>query len=171
MRGYYPGFFLFLLLGSCQRIGAPATPGAATQNRRDTRPASPDFTLPTAADKQLVLSSLRGSYVLLDFRAAGCAECQAENANLRKLYSQFYHRGLVIVSVWQTADPAAWRATVAAEALPWSQVLDSSGEAARAYEVSQQPTAVLLDPQGYELARNLQGRDLGQKISEYIPLD
>ncbi|NVO32531.1 peroxiredoxin family protein [Hymenobacter lapidiphilus] len=160
-----------LLLGSCQRLGAPATPGAATQNRRDNRPASPDFDLPTAAGKQLTLMSLRGSYVLLDFRAVGCTECAAENANLRKLYDQFSHRGLVIVSVWQASDQAEWRTALTAEELPWAQALDLSGETARAYEVQPPPVAVLLDPRGHELARNLRGRNLGQKISEFIPLD
>ncbi|MBT2557575.1 TlpA family protein disulfide reductase [Hymenobacter sp. ISL-91] len=159
------------MLISCQRLGAPATPGEATQNRRDNRPASPDFDLPTAADKPLTLQSLRGSYVLLDFRAVGCAECGAENANLRKLYDQFSHRGLVIVSVWGASSQAEWRAALAAEELPWAQALDLSGETARAYKVQQPPVAVLLDPRGYELARNLRGRNLGQKISEYIPLD
>ncbi|WP_242478784.1 peroxiredoxin family protein [Hymenobacter lapidiphilus] len=164
-----------MLLGSCQRLGAPATPGAASQNRRDNRPASPDFSLPTADGKQLDLSSLRGSYVLLDFRTADCADCQAENANLRKIYGQFHHRGLVIVSVWLDADQVAGHAAAdSLRAVRWLQVFDSEGPqagTAKAYEVKQLPTAVLLDPRGYELARNLRGRDLGQKISEYIPLD
>lgn len=170
MRGYYPGFFLFLLLGSCQRLGAPATPGAATQNRQDARPSSPDFTLPTTAGT-LTLSSLRGSYVLLDFRTDGCAQCTAENANLRKLYGQFRSRGLAIVSVWLDARPPA---QPAADSLGWLQVFDARGLAggtAQAYEIKQVPATVLLDPRGHELARGLRGRDLGQKISEYIPLD
>lgn len=171
LAGAFAASVLLLLLGGCQRLGAPATPGEATQNRRDNRPTAPDFTLPTAPGAPLTLSKLRGSYVLLDFRAPGCAECAAETANLRKIYGQFHHRGLVMVSVWQAPDPAVGRAAVAAAELPWAQVLDQPGEAGRAYNVKQHPTSVLLDPHGYELARNLRGRDLGQKISEYIPLD
>lgn len=170
MRAFYLGLLLLLLLGSCQRLGAPATPGDATENRRDNRPASPDFTLPTT-DTTLTLRRLRGSYVLLDFRAPGCAECAAQNANLRKIYGQFSSRGLVMVSVWNAADPAAWRAALSAEPLPWAQALDQSGEVSRAYGVKQPPVAVLLDPRGYELARNLRGTDLGQEISVHIPLD
>ena len=171
MRSFCFGLLL-LLLGGCQRLGAPAEPGAASANRQDTRPPAPDFTLLTATSDSFTLSSLRGSYVLLDFRTADCAACRAENANLRKIYGQFHSRGLAIVSVWAATDPAGWQRAVAADSLAWPQVLDRpAGPVARAYEVDASPATVLLDPHGQELARNLYGRDLGQKISEYIPLD
>ncbi|MFD2785985.1 peroxiredoxin family protein [Hymenobacter rubripertinctus] len=172
MRGFCFGLLFLLLSGGCQRLGAPAEPGAATANRQDTRPPAPDFTLPTAAGDSLTLSSRRGSFVLLDFRAADCADCRAENANLRKMYGQFRSRGLAIVSVWANSDPAEWRRAVAADSLAWPQVLDRpANPVAQAYAVDARPATVLLDPHGHELARNLHGRDLGQKIAEYIPLD
>ncbi|MBT9394195.1 TlpA family protein disulfide reductase [Hymenobacter sp. NST-14] len=171
MRGFCFGF-LVLLLGGCQRLGAPAEPGAATVNRQATRPPAPDFTLPTATADSLTLRSWRGSYVLLDFRAADCAPCRAENANLRKLHQQFHSRGLQIVSVWAHAHGADWARVAAADSLRWPQVLDRpTNPVARAYEVETRPATVLLDPRGQELARNLFGRDLGQKIAAYIPLD
>ena len=172
MRGFNFGLVFLLLLGSCQRIGAPATAGAAAINRQDARLPAPDFTLPTAAGDSLTLSQLRGSYVLLDFRAADCAACQAENANLRKVYGQFRSRGLATVSVWKAVDLAGWQRAVATDSLAWPQVLDRpENSVAQAYEVAARPATVLLDPHGRELARDLHGRELGQKISEYIPLD
>ena len=168
----YFGLLLLVLLGNCQRLGAPAEPGAAAANRQDTRPPVPDFTLPTATGDSLTLSRLQGRYVLLDFRATDCADCRAQNANLRKIYGQFRSRGLAIVSVWAATDRAGWLRAVAADSLGWPQVLDRPmNPVARAYEVDERPATVLLDPHGHELARHLHGRDLGQKISEYIPLD
>lgn len=159
-------------MGACQRLGAPARSGSASVTREQTRPLSPDFALATKAGSPRRLYQLRGSYVLLDFRAHDCAACRAETANLREIYRQFHGRGLEIVSVFLDDGPVA--STAAADSLSWEVVgaargLD--GTIARAYGVQQVPLTVLLDPQGHELARDLRGRELAQKISEYIPLD
>ncbi len=172
MRGFCSGLLLLLLMGACQRLGAPAQSGTAAVTREQTRPLSPDFALSTTAGSPQMLHQLRGSYVLIDFRAHDCPACQAENANLRKIYRQFHSRGLEIVSVFLDDSPSSSMAT--ADSLNWAVVGAAQGldgTIARAYGVQQVPLTVLLDPQGHELVRDLRGRELAQKISEYIPLD
>ncbi|OWP64057.1 alkyl hydroperoxide reductase [Hymenobacter amundsenii] len=171
MRGLCSGLLLLLFTAACQRLGAPARSGTAAVTREQTRPLSPDFALSTTAGAPRMLHQLRGSYVLLDFRAHNCAACRAENANLRKVYGQFHSRGLEVVSVFLDDNPAG---SVAADSLEWPVVSAAQGldgTIARAYGVQQVPLTVLLDPQGHELARDLRGRALGQKIAEFIPLD
>ncbi|WP_185816940.1 peroxiredoxin family protein [Hymenobacter metallilatus] len=158
--------------GGCQRPAASALPASAAIPSRAA--LAPEIDLPTADGSRLKLSSLRGKYVLLDFWASWCGPCRTESPNLRKLHGQFHSRGLEILSVSLDDSRARWHQTIAADELTWYHVSDLRGwqnAAARAYGVRAIPYTVLLDPEGRILATNLRGRALGQKISEYIPLD
>ncbi|QIX59843.1 TlpA family protein disulfide reductase [Hymenobacter sp. BT18] len=151
---------------------------AAPTNRETLDSASavitPDLQLPTPEGSSLKLSSLRGQYVLVDFWASWCGPCRQESPNLRKIYGQFHSRGLEIVSVSLDVNRDKWLRAVAADQLSWPQVSDLKGwesSGARAYGVTALPFNLLLGPEGQILATDLHGRALGQKISEYIPLD
>jgi hypothetical protein len=134
-------------------------------------PAAPDFYLPDSSGKRVSLRQLRGGYVLLAFRSPAQQPDSADAANLRRLHQQFASRGLSVVHLWLgLARPGA-------AALP-GQHLRATGAAearlARRYGLTARyplPHCVLVGPQGQVLARGLQGRALGQKIAEYIPLD
>ncbi|MET4104680.1 TlpA disulfide reductase family protein [Hymenobacter sp. UYP22] len=168
-----------LVWAGCQR---PATSPGVVPPDSAPKPAAtapraalaPEIELPAADGSRLKLSSLRGKYVLVDFWASWCRPCREESPNLRKIYGQFHSRGLEIVSVSLDDNRARWHQAIAADELTWYHVSDLRGwqnAAARAYGVRAIPYSVLLDPEGRVLATNLRGRALGQKISEYIPLD
>lgn len=62
-------------------IVALALAGAAASARN-----APDFTLPTPEGKHIVLSSLRGKLVVIEFLQTTCTHCQRAGQILQKLY-------------------------------------------------------------------------------------
>jgi len=60
---------------------------------------APEIALPSPDGDTIPLSSLRGSYVLLDFWASWCPPCRLENPNLVKVYEKYHDKGFEIYQV------------------------------------------------------------------------
>jgi peroxiredoxin len=133
---------------------------------------APDIELPTPEGKNIKLSSLRGKYVLLDFWAAWCAPCRAENPNVVKAYEQFKNKGFTIYGVSLDEDKDKWTKAIAKDGLNWTNVSDLQGwnnVAARAYGITAIPKNFLLDKEGRIIAKNLRGSALEAKLKELMP--
>ena len=60
---------------------------------------APDFTLPDTDGVDFSLSDLKGKYVLLDFWAAWCKPCRAENPNVLRMYNKYGGENFEILGV------------------------------------------------------------------------
>ncbi len=69
---------------------------------------APDFTLNDRYGKPFKLSSLRGSYILLDFWASWCAPCRQQNTTIVEAAKLFSKKGLKIVQVSLDNDKNKW---------------------------------------------------------------
>ncbi len=110
---------------------------------------APDFVLPDLSGKQVRLSELRGSVVLLNFWATWCPPCREEVPSLTRLQQLMAGTrfALVTIAVDEGGAAAVERFfNRTGQRLP--TVLDSSGESVRLYGVTGIPETFVIDKQG-----------------------
>jgi peroxiredoxin len=130
---------------------------------------APDIKLPTPDGDMLSLSSLRGNYVLVDFWAAWCRPCRAENPNVVRMYNEYKDKNFEILGVSLDRDRTAWLKAIEDDGLTWKHVSDLqyfNSEAARIYQINAIPATYLIGPDGTILDKNLRGPSLEAKLKE-----
>ncbi|MEM7105587.1 MAG: TlpA disulfide reductase family protein [Bacteroidota bacterium] len=130
---------------------------------------APEIEQNTPEGEPQSLSSLRGSYVLVDFWASWCMPCRRENPNVVRLYNKYNNKGFEVFGVSLDRDKNSWVRAIEADSLTWHHVSDLKqwqSEAAKTYGVSGIPFTLLLDPEGKIIAKNLRGPSLEAKLEE-----
>ena len=114
----------------------------------DGMPA-PDFTLNNAEGKPVSLSSFRGKYVVLDFWGTWCGWCIKGIPEMKDMYARYNNR-LEVVGISCRDTEEVWKKGVADHALPWTNLLNGSGDAdvTSRYAIKGYPTKIVLDPEG-----------------------
>ena len=128
-----------------------------------------DFTQTRLDGEAFKLSSLRGKYVLIDFWAAWCKPCRAENPNVVKAYNKYKDQNFEIVGVSLDASKKQWENAVEKDGLPWIHVSDLKywkNEVAVQYDINSVPANLLIDPDGIIIAKNLRGEALTERLSQ-----
>lgn len=133
---------------------------------------APEFSQNDPNGQPVNLSSFRGKYLLIDFWAAWCQPCRAENPNVVKAYNTYKDKGFEILGVSLDQDKDAWLKAVADDKLTWTQVSDLkywNNDVAKLYGVRSIPASYLLDKEGKIVAKNLRGEELEAKLKELMP--
>lgn len=131
--------------------------------------AAPEVSLPNREGEIITLSSLRGKYVLIDFWAAWCRPCRAENPNVVRVYNEYGGDQFEILGVSLDKTREAWLKAIEQDGLPWLHVSDLkfwNSEAAKSYEIHSIPATYLINPDGIIIAKNLRGASLEAKLKE-----
>ncbi len=130
---------------------------------------APDIVLPDPEGNIVKLSSLRGSFVLIDFWAAWCRPCRIENPNVVRLYQKYHDKGFDVFGVSLDRKKEDWVGAIEADGLVWTHVSDLkyfNSEAAMEYGVNAIPATYLIDDKGIIIGKNLRGEALESKLSE-----
>ena len=131
---------------------------------------APDFSAPGPDGEQIALNDVLGKVTLVDFWAAWCKPCRAENPNVVAAYKKYHDKGLNILGVSLDRKADAWKKAIADDGLEWNHVshVQYFGPIAKLYNVDAIPAAFLLDENGIIIAKNLRGKALHDKISELL---
>lgn len=132
---------------------------------------APNFSAPTPTGEQLALNDALGKVTLVDFWAAWCKPCRAENPNVVAVYKKYHDKGLNIVGVSLDRKAEDWKKAIADDGLTWNHVSHIqyfNDPIAKLYNVDAIPAAFLLDENGIIVAKNLRGPALGQKVAELL---
>ncbi len=130
---------------------------------------APEISLPNPEGDTVNLSDLRGKYVLIDFWAAWCKPCRAENPNVVRLYKEYNDKGFEVFGVSLDRNREAWVNAIEEDNLTWTQVSDLkyfNSEAASSYKINAIPATYLIDPEGKIIAKDLRGPSLENKLKE-----
>ena len=132
---------------------------------------APNFSAPTPTGEQLALNDALGKVTLVDFWAAWCRPCRAENPNVVAVYKKYHDKGLNIIGVSLDRKAEDWKKAIADDGLTWnhvSHVQYFNDPIAKLYNVDAIPAAFLLDENGIIVAKNLRGPALEQKVAELL---
>jgi cytochrome c biogenesis protein CcmG/thiol:disulfide interchange protein DsbE len=136
---------------------APAKPVAGTEGQ-----ASPASGAP--------FPEFRGKVILLDFWASWCGPCRRSLPSLKRLRAVYGSADLVVISISEDDDEAAWRSFVSSNQMNWPQRLDSDGSLQTQFGVNALPTYVLIGRDGTVLQKFV-GEAPAESIVERIGPD
>lgn len=132
---------------------------------------APEFSAPDPNGNQIALSDVMGKLTLIDFWAAWCKPCRAENPNVVNVYNKYHDKGLNIIGVSLDRKADDWKNAIAKDKLSWNHVSNIAyfnDPIAKLYNVDAIPAAFLLDENGVIVAKNLRGPALEAKVAELL---
>lgn len=142
----------------------------ATQSVELGQPA-PDFSAKNVKDEDVLLSSFKGKYVLLDFWASWCSPCREENPNLVKAFNAYKSKNFTVVGYTMDSNKKSWENAIVKDNLNWAQLSGfglKGNLAPKLYGITAIPNNFLIDPSGKIIGINLRGEELQEELARLL---
>ena len=126
-----------------------------------------DFSVTTLDGRELQLSDLRGSIVMVDFWSSWCPPCRAEAPVLSEAYERWYETGVefVGISIWDNEDDVL--NFVKRHNIVYPNAIDDDGSIAIEFGVRGIPEKFFVNPQG-EIVRKVNGPNTSKSLDEVL---
>jgi len=121
----------------------------------------------TKAD--ISLESLKGKYILLDFWSEWCVPCLQEMPNLKELYSKTDRAKFEIIGIVGKSSSNGLKKLIDKHEITWPQILsDDKNKITETYKIYGYPTNLLIDTEGFIIAKDLFDKELEEKVLSLI---
>lgn len=132
-----------------------------------------NFTLNDTIGKPVSLASVvkNHKYTLVDFWAAWCPDCSAENPSIVAAYKKFHKKGFTVFGVSLDMNHKSWVDGINEQHLFWTQVSDLKGwqcAASQLYGVEWIPHNLLINQKGIIVAQDLAGKPLQNELKKLM---
>ena len=162
-------FVVVLIMGMLQSGRDGGRPGVNdTLGEVDvTTDAYSDFQITTLDGRELRLSDLRGSIVMVDFWSSWCPPCRAEASVLAEAYERWSELGVefVGVSIWDNEEDVA--DFIKRHNITYPNGIDEDGSIAVEFGVKGIPEKFFVNPQG-EIVRKINGPNTSQSLDAVL---
>lgn len=133
---------------------------------------APDFMIYTDSRPEgFALSSLRGQYVLIEFWASWCPDCQKETENMKQMYATYAPQGVVFVGVSFDTDRDQWQQYISENGLSWIQFCElkpwKESSISTAYNVRWIPTLYLIDKDGRVVLGTVSVAEMSSRLAAF----
>ena len=119
---------------------------------------APDFAVKDINDQVIVLSSLRGSPVILRFFETNCRFCKADTATFKEFYNTHRDKGLQVIYIGSFYEKREALQSFAAELqIDFPVAMDATAKLADLYDIRAYPQTIFISPDQKILAALLGG--------------
>ena len=167
---------LMLIAGPAFLSSLPAAPKPALQSGLQSGMPKegeliPDFELPTLDGRQVRLSALRGSPVLINFWATWCGPCKQEMPLLVEQYNWNKGKGLRVLAIDTLVNDNLedMRAFAKRFNMNFDVLVDETDAIAGGWEIMGLPTSFFVKPDGL-VAKVHVGQLTADQLKEYLKL-
>lgn len=116
--------------------------------------------------KLISLQAYKGKYVFIDFWGTWCSPCVAELPEIKKQFAKIKKDKFQMLSIATSDDLTNLKSFLKKKAIKWPQIL--SDEIASKYQIIAYPTNFLIDPQGKIIYKNIDVKNLADRIKELV---